>query len=83
MCVIAAFGIVITAAYVLRVLQICFWGPLKNPHYEGIPDAGPVEIACMSILAFVLIAVGMLPGWSVSVINSGVAPVLARVSGGG
>ena len=83
MCAIAAVGIVVTAAYVLRVLQKCFWGPLTNPHYENVPDAGPVEILCLSILAFVLVAVGMLPGWLVSIINSGVAPVLGRVAGGG
>ncbi|MEK7475942.1 MAG: NADH-quinone oxidoreductase subunit M [Candidatus Coatesbacteria bacterium] len=83
MCAIAAVGIVVTAAYVLRVLQKCFWGPLTNPHYDEITDASPVQILCLTILASVLVAVGMLPGWLVSIINSGVGPVLARVAGGG
>jgi NADH-quinone oxidoreductase subunit M len=82
-CAIAAVGIVVTAAYVLRVLQKCFWGPLTNLHYEDLTDASPVQILCLTILASVLVAVGMLPGWLVSIINSGVGPVLARVTGGG
>jgi NADH-quinone oxidoreductase subunit M len=83
MCAIAALGIVVTAAYVLRVLQKCFWGPVTNPHYDDLTDARPVEILTLTILASVLIAVGLLPGWLVSIINSGVQPVLARVAGGG
>jgi NADH-quinone oxidoreductase subunit M len=78
--VVGAAGIVITAAYVLRVLQKCFWGPL-NPDRSGLSDAGPVEIACLSILAFFLIAVGLIPGPLVELINSGVGPVLLRLGG--
>jgi hypothetical protein len=48
-----------------------------------LTDASPVQILCLTILASVLVAVGMLPGWLVSIINSGVGPVLARVTGGG
>ena len=79
--VIAAAGIVFTAAYVLRVLQRCFWGPL-NPHFADTPDAGRVEIICLTILAFFLILFGMYPRPLVSLINSGVVEVLARVGGG-
>jgi NADH-quinone oxidoreductase subunit M len=76
--VVAAVGIVITAAYVLRVLQKCFWGPL-NPKFSDLGDASPVELACLSLLAFFLVGVGLVPGPLVSLINSGVAPILARL----
>ncbi len=79
MCTIAAVGIVVTAAYVLRVLQKCFWGPMTNPHYEHLEDANRVQITVLVILAGVLIWVGMTPGWLVGLINNGVAPILARV----
>lgn len=82
MCTIAAVGIVVTAAYVLRMLQLCFWGPITNPHYEHLEDANRVQIAALTILAGVLIAVGLMPGWLVGIINSGVGPVLERVQAG-
>ncbi len=77
---IAAVGVVVTAAYVLRMLQKCFWGPITNHHYDDLTDASPVQIACLTILASVLIGVGMAPGWLVGLINVGVQPILARVS---
>jgi len=82
-CSIAVVGLVVTAAYVLRVLQKCFWGPITNPHFEELQDARVNEWICLAILAFVLIAVGLMPGWLVSIINSGVAPVLDRVHSAG
>ena len=80
--VVAIVGIVFTAAYVLRVLQLCFWGPL-NTHFEHLTDARPVEILCLSILTFFLVFVGMYPRPIVALINSGVGPVLASFGGGG
>jgi NADH-quinone oxidoreductase subunit M len=79
--VVAAAGVVITAAYVLRVLQKCFWGPL-NPAHSAVPDASPVELVCLSILSFFLVFVGLMPGPLVALINSGVVRVLARLGGG-
>ena len=81
--VLAAAGIVFTAAYVLRVLQKCFWGPLKNPAFANLADLNGVELACLSILSLFLVGVGLLPGPLVSLINSGVVPVLARTTAGG
>ncbi len=80
--VVAIIGIVFTAAYVLRVLQRCFWGPL-NPHFDHLTDAKPVELACLTILTFFLVAIGMFPRPLVALINSSVGPVLARLGGGG
>ncbi|MEK7765936.1 MAG: NADH-quinone oxidoreductase subunit M, partial [bacterium] len=79
MAVIAAIGIVFTAAYVLRVLQRCFWGPL-NPHFADLPDARPVEILCLTILSLFIVGIGMFPRPLVALINSGVQTVLTRVA---
>jgi len=79
--VVAVLGIVITAAYVLRVLQKCFWGPL-NPAHAAVPDASPIELVCLSILAFVIVFIGMIPGPLVALINSGVVRVLVRLGSG-
>jgi len=76
---IAAIGIVVTAAYVLRLLQKCFWGPITNHHYDDITDANPVQIAALTILTFVIVVVGMYPAPLVALINAGVQPVLDRL----
>jgi NADH-quinone oxidoreductase subunit M len=76
---IAAIGIVVTAAYVLRVLQKCFWGPITNHHYDDITDANPVQIATLTILTLVIVVVGMYPAPLVTLINAGVQPVLERL----
>jgi NADH-quinone oxidoreductase subunit M len=81
--VLAAAGIVFTAAYVLRVLQRCFWGPLKNPAFANIKDLNGVELACLSILSLFLVGVGLVPGPLVRLINSGVAQVLVKTAAGG
>jgi NADH-quinone oxidoreductase subunit M len=79
--IVAIIGIVFTAAYVLRVLQRCFWGPLK-PNFADMPDARPVEILCLTILAAFIIGIGMIPGPLVKIINSGVGPVLTTIAKG-
>lgn len=80
--VVAVSGLVITAAYLLRVLQKCFWGPL-NPVHSSVPDASPMEMVCLSILSFFLVFIGLIPGPLVNLINSGVARVLVRLGAGG
>ena len=80
--VLAAVGIVVTAAYVLRVLQRCFWGPL-NERFRDVPDASRVEITCLAFLSFFIIAIGLYPRPMVAMINSGVAHVLVKLAGGG
>jgi NADH-quinone oxidoreductase subunit M len=76
--IVAAAGIVFTAAYVLRVLQRCFWGPL-NPKFADLPDASQVEIICLSLLTFFLVVFGMYPRPLAALINSGVTPLLIRL----
>jgi len=67
----AVFGIVITATYVLRLLQRVFLGPFK-PKFEGIPDARTTEWVALTVLSVLLILLGVLPGSLVSLIDSAI-----------
>ncbi|MEK6776529.1 MAG: NADH-quinone oxidoreductase subunit M [bacterium] len=58
--IIAAFGVVITAAYLLRMLQKIFLGPL-NPKYEALPDLNAREIFTLVPLGIAVLAFGVYP----------------------
>jgi len=72
---ISLIGIVITAAYVLRVVQKIFMGKF-DPKYEGIPDARTTEWVALAVLGAVLLIVGAWPGPMVHLIESGLRPIL-------
>jgi NADH-quinone oxidoreductase subunit M len=73
---ISATGIVVTAAYVLRVVQRVFFGELK-PEFAGLPGVTFLDKAALFILSGVLILVGVYPKIMMSLIEVGVAPIAA------
>ncbi|KKM11844.1 NADH dehydrogenase [Clostridiales bacterium PH28_bin88] len=76
--ILAIFGVVITAIYVLRVIQKVFFGP-QNPKWAHLPDAKGVEMVPIVILCGVLILFGLFPSLLIDVINVGVEPLLAKI----
>ena len=82
--VIAATGVVITAIYVLRVLQKIFFGQLSaqyvlSPsHPVTVSDATLSEKIPLSMLTFFLIILGIWPALLINVIKSGVVVVLQK-----
>ncbi len=82
--VIAATGVVITAIYVLRVLQKIFFARLGDRYIskeKAISDAALSEKIPLSILISLLIILGMWPSFLIDVINSGVAMVMQKIGG--
>ncbi len=60
MVIIAALGIVITAAYHLWALQRVFLGPL-NPKYVDLPEINGREIFCLAPLGIIVLFLGVFP----------------------
>ena len=56
----AAFGVVITAAYLLRLLQKVFLGPL-NPKYRDFPEINRREIFTLVPLSVAVVVFGVYP----------------------
>lgn len=77
--VIATLSIPITAAYILRATRATFFGPLKNPAFRNLPRLTWQEYVAASLLAAVVIASGIAPGYLTEPIASGVAPIAAAV----
>lgn len=58
--VIAATGVILTAGYILWMIQRVYLGK-QRPEYEGFPEATAREIAVLTPLAILAIALGVLP----------------------
>ena len=60
MTIVAAIGVVLTAAYLLWMLQRVFFGPL-NEKYKGLPDLTGRELFSLVPLAAVILLFGVYP----------------------
>ena len=79
--VIAALGIVVTAAYVLRVVGQVFFGEFDE---ERFPEITPIKIydkIAIALLVFWLIALGVYPRLMAPMIESGVKPIVTLLGG--
>ena len=68
--VVAVAAIVVTATYVLRLLQRVFHGPLDEAAYGEVPDARTTEWVTLVVLGGLLVLFGVYP-----------APLLELISG--
>ncbi|UCC64696.1 MAG: NADH-quinone oxidoreductase subunit M [Anaerolineae bacterium] len=76
---ISATGIVVTAAYVLRVVQRVFFGELK-PEFADLPGVNFLDKTALFILSGILILIGVYPKIMMSLIEVGVAPLAGLFS---
>jgi len=58
---ISVVGIVLTAIYVLRMIQKIFLGHFKDETYPSLPDAKTTEWVAITGLALLLLVVGLYP----------------------
>jgi NADH-quinone oxidoreductase subunit M len=75
---IATLGIVITAAYVLRLYQKSMTGPLK-PELEGMKDLRGREVTALMPIAVLTIVLGIFPAPLLNVINPAVDRVMTSI----
>jgi len=73
--ILAVLGIVITAGYILWMLQRIFYGPPLEK-YDGVKDADILERAYMFIFVAVIMLVGIYPAILTDIIKLGILPVV-------
>jgi NADH-quinone oxidoreductase subunit M len=77
--ILAVFGLVIGATYLLRVVRTAFMGP-SNPRWAGLRDAsGVLECSPFLLLLGVLLLFGFYPAPMVDLIETGVTPIVEAV----
>ncbi|RMF79427.1 MAG: NADH-quinone oxidoreductase subunit M [Chloroflexi bacterium] len=79
--ILAALGIVITAAYVLRVTGQVFFGEFNRKLYPEVGDIAVVDRAVLILLGAPLIILGVWPTLMSPMIELGLGPVLAMMGG--
>jgi len=80
--VLSAIGIVVTAAYVLRVASQVFFGEFDAEKYPDVGDIAITDRMILIILGAPLIIIGMYPAIMAPMIEAGVRPVFALLGGG-
>jgi NADH-quinone oxidoreductase subunit M len=75
--VISIFAVVITAIYVLRVIQQVFFGP-RNTKWDHVQDAKGVEMIPIVLLGSVLIIFGIFPSAIMDMFSSGILPIAQK-----
>jgi NADH-quinone oxidoreductase subunit M len=78
----AAFvGVVVTAAYVLRMLSNILLGE-PSEAVAPIHDASPLRFAPMVLLAGTIMFVGILPASLYNIITVSIMPIVTKLAGG-
>lgn len=75
--VISIFAIVITAIYILWVVQRIFFGP-RNAKWDHLEDAKGVEMIPIVLLSAVLFIFGIFPNLIMDMISSGIVPIAQK-----
>ncbi len=77
--ILGVAGIVVTAGYILWMLQRGFFGPALE-RYDGVPDVDRIELFTIAIFVAGILLVGIYPALLTDIINLGIAPIVSRLS---
>ena len=72
---LAAFGIVLTAGYILWMIQRSLFGP-QIERFRGVKDATVLELVPIGALLVAVLVVGIYPAVITDVFSSGVEPIV-------
>lgn len=78
--ILGVLGIVITAGYILWMLQRVFYGPVLE-QFNGVSDADILERVYMFIFIAVIMLVGIYPAIITDVIKTGILPIAGLLGG--
>jgi len=78
--ILGVLGVVVTAGYILWMLQRVFYGPPLE-QYDGTADADVLEKVYMFALVAVIMLVGIYPAVITDVLKLGIAPVIGLLGG--
>jgi NADH-quinone oxidoreductase subunit M len=74
--ILAVFGVVLAAGYILWLIQRTFYGPVKEV-FNGVKDADTLEKVYLFAFVALILLIGIYPAILTDVIRLGAAPVVA------
>jgi len=78
--VAAATGMVLSAIYMLTLVQRVFWNPLAHEENEKIPEIRPTELVAAAVLVVLMVWIGVRPNDFLSKIGPSVDALRAQVA---
>ncbi|HVR21524.1 MAG TPA: NADH-quinone oxidoreductase subunit M [Polyangiaceae bacterium] len=82
MAVLASFGVVLAAVYMLSVVQKMFFGPLTNPKNRGLNDVNARETLALAPLVALVFIIGFFPNIFLSRMTESAQAVVDRFNDG-
>jgi NADH-quinone oxidoreductase subunit M len=79
--IVAAVSVILSASYMLWLVQRLFYGPASTLADRAAPDLRFGELAILTPLAVIMFIMGVAPSLWLNSIQSGVRPPVARVFG--
>lgn len=79
--IIAALSIIITAAYIMRIIGKVFFGAMPERFEHHIGDVTALDKVALVTLSVILIGVGVYPAVMVPLISSGVTSIVTLFGG--
>ena len=79
--IVASISIVITAAYIIRIISKVFFGKMPETYADHIHDVTVLDKVALTLLAGILIVVGVYPSIMVPMVESGVENILRLLGG--
>ena len=79
--ILAALGIVITAAYVLRVTGQVFFGEFDAKKYPDVGDIAITDRIILLLLGVPLLILGLYPQIMAPMITEGLKPIVMLLGG--
>ena len=73
--ILGILGIVVTAGYILWMLQRAFYG-LPQDKFSGVKDANAVEMVAMFAFVVAILLIGIYPAIVTDVIGNGINPIM-------
>lgn len=74
-----AFGIVLTAGYILWMVERVFFGPHKN-RFDSVNDATFIEAIPLALLVISIVIFGVYPAFLTDVFKAGIEPIAALMN---
>ncbi|HSM55317.1 MAG TPA: NADH-quinone oxidoreductase subunit M [Candidatus Sulfomarinibacteraceae bacterium] len=78
--ILSVFGIIITAAYIMRAIGTVFLGDYDAEKWHDMRPLLGIDIVALVGFSVILIVIGVFPSVIAPVVQSGVEPVVARLN---
>lgn len=78
--IVAVLGIVLTMAYLFKMMRSMFYGPMSQKYSHSHDAVGVVDRLPLLVMIAVTIGFGLFPMHLYDVVRSGVNPLIARIT---